>query len=102
MLAFLFGCESKEEPGTIAPPVAAPEEEVVDTESYYIEDDIDDPLYWVTNEYMQAFMQEVKYRDNDYNYTSILDYDGGGPVRLISRLQSHWSGRISSPTRSFS
>ena len=79
MLAFLFGCESKEEPGTIAPPVAAPEEEVVDTESYYIEDDIDDPLYWVTNEYMQAFMQEVKYRDNDYNYTSILDYYGGGP-----------------------
>ena len=82
MLAFLFGCESKEGPGAITPPEAAPEEEVVvpqDTESYYIEDDIDDPLYWVTNEYMQAFMQEVKYRDNDYNYTSILDYDGGGP-----------------------
>lgn len=82
MLAFLFGCESEEGPGTITPPEAAPEEEITspgETESYYIQDDIDDPLYWVTNEYMQAFMQEVKYRDNDYNYTLITNYPGGGP-----------------------
>lgn len=52
MLAFLFGCESEEGPGTITPPEAAPEEEITspgETESYYIQDDIDDPLYWVTN-----------------------------------------------------
>ena len=84
LLASLFGCESKEDTGAIVPPVAAPEEEVENTtpseeEKYYIEDDINDPIYWVTNEYMQAFMQEVKYRDNDYNYTLITNYPGGGP-----------------------
>lgn len=84
ILACLLGCESKEDVGIIVPPVAAPEEEngnstPVEEEKYYIEDDIDDPIYWVTNEYMQAFMQEVKYRDNDYNYTLITNYPGGGP-----------------------
>lgn len=84
LIACLFGCESKEDGGAIVPPTAAPEEETgtttpADEEKYYIEDDIDDPLYWVTNEYMQAFMEEVKYRDNDYNYTLITDYPGGGP-----------------------
>lgn len=84
ILACLLGCESKEDVGIIVPPVAAPEEEngnstPAEEEKYYIEDDIDDPIYWVTNEYMQAFMQEVKYRDNDYNYTLITNYPGGGP-----------------------
>ena len=84
ILACLLGCESKEDVGIIVPPVAAPEEEngnstPAEEEKYYIEDDIDDPVYWVTNEYMQAFMQEVKYRDNDYNYTLITNYPGGGP-----------------------
>ena len=84
LLVSLFGCESKEDVGAITPPVAVPEEEVENTtpaeeEKYYIEDDINDPIYWVTNEYMQAFMQEVKYRDNDYNYTLITNYPGGGP-----------------------
>ena len=81
LLASLFGCESKEDAGaTINPPVAAPEEEIQEEkESYYIEDDINDPLYWVTNEYMQTFMEEVKYRDHDYSYTLIDQYKGGGP-----------------------
>lgn len=85
--ALLCGCETS---GTapIVPPVAAPEEstdtdtgsdEEGDSNPYYIVDDIDDPLYWVTNEYMQAFMEEVKYRDNDYNYTLVTKYPGGGP-----------------------
>ena len=83
-------CEAPEGP-TIKPPVAAPEvdnneggnnegnnNEIAGSE-YYIVDDIDDPLYWVTNEYMQAFMEKVTYRDRDYSRTRITEFEGGGP-----------------------
>lgn len=81
-LALLFGCESKEGT-TITPPVAADENEVENNtsngESYYIEDDIDDPIYWVTNEYMHDFVAKVTYRDRDYAISRIKDFPGGGP-----------------------
>ena len=72
-IALFCCCEAPESP-TIKPPVAAPEEDKGNNEGgnneitgseYYIVDDIDDPLYWVTNEYMQAFMEKVTYKDRD-------------------------------------
>jgi len=86
LAALLCSCE-KPSDTTIVPPVAAPEEDKgnndgdkEDSDSeYYIVDGIDDPLYWVTNEYMQAFMENVTYKDRDYARTRIKDFPGGGP-----------------------
>lgn len=81
-LTLLFGCESKEQP-TITPPIAADEEDIInqnpDNGEYYIKDEIDDPVYWVTNEYMQAFMANVTYTDRNYAVSRIMDFPGGGP-----------------------
>jgi len=35
--------------------------------------------YLVTNPYMQAFMEQVTYRDGDNTYTLITNFPGGGP-----------------------
>ncbi|MBQ3607243.1 MAG: tyrosine-protein phosphatase [Bacteroidales bacterium] len=42
-------------------------------------DEEDEQAYLVTNPYMQAFMEEVTYRDGDNTYTLITNYPGGGP-----------------------
>ena len=82
--ALLCSCETPSD-ATITPPVAAPEEDngngsnEVGENEYYIVDDIDDPIYWVTNEYMQKFMENVTYKDQDYSRTRIKDFPGGGP-----------------------
>lgn len=90
-LVFSCACDSKDDPKDIEPPVAAPEEDngnedeggggdVAGEESeYYITDGVEDPLYWVTNEYMQAFMEQVTYKDRDYSRTRITEFPGGGP-----------------------
>lgn len=90
-LVFSCSCDSKDDPTDIKPPVAAPEggeenvggdggdDEAGDESEYYITDGIDDPLYWVTNEYMQAFMEQVTYKDRDYSRTRITEFPGGGP-----------------------
>lgn len=86
-LALLCSCEEKETP-TIKPPIAAPEIPVTPEDGtgdntsdnpYYIVDDIDDPIYWVTHEYMQDFMEKVTYREKDYVISKIMDFPGGGP-----------------------
>ena len=84
LLALLSACESKESPD-IKPPTAAPETPADSNDSgaegnpYYIEDGIEDPIYWVTNEYMHDFMAKVTYRDRDYTISRIKDFPGGGP-----------------------
>lgn len=86
LAAFLCSCDKPADP-TIDPPVAAPEEDKgsnegdkTETDSeYYIVDGIDDPIYWVTNEYVQAFMEKVTYREKDYTISRIKEFDGGGP-----------------------
>lgn len=42
-------------------------------------DEEDEQTYLVTNPYMQAFMEDVTYRDGDNTYTLITNYPGGGP-----------------------
>ena len=37
------------------------------------------PCYLVTNPYVQKYMEEVQYGDLDFSFTSIFDYEGGGP-----------------------
>ena len=87
-LALCLACESKEEGHVIKPPVAAPEtpetpgDNTGDNTSgnpYYIEDGIDDPIYWVTNEYMQDFMEKVTYKEKNYSVSRIMEFPGGGP-----------------------
>ena len=85
-LVLCLACDSKEEGHVIKPPVAAPETpedntgENTDGENpYYIVDDIDDPIYWVTNEYMQDFMAKVTYSEKNYSVSRIKDFPGGGP-----------------------
>ena len=85
-LALCLACESKEEGHVIKPPVAAPETpENPDSgnntsdNQYYIEDGINDPIYWVTNEYMQDFMEKVTYKEKNYTVSRIMEFPGGGP-----------------------
>ena len=87
-LALCLACDSKEEGHVIKPPVAAPEtpENPGDNaggstsdNQYYIEDGIDDPIYWVTNEYMQDFMEKVTYKEKNYTVSRIMEFPGGGP-----------------------
>ena len=86
-LALCLACDSKEEGHVIKPPIAAPEtpdtpgDNTGDTSEnlYYIEDGIDDPIYWVTNEYMQDFMEKVTYNEKNYSTSRIKDFPGGGP-----------------------
>lgn len=87
LLAVLCACKEKEAP-VIKPPIAAPEIPVTPEDGtgdntsdnpYYIVDDIDDPIYWVTHEYMQDFMEKVTYREKDYVISKIMDFPGGGP-----------------------
>lgn len=71
----------------IKPPIAAPEtpdtpgDNTGETSDnlYYIEDGIEDPIYWVTNEYMQDFMEKVTYNEKNYSTSRIKDFPGGGP-----------------------
>ena len=87
-LVLCLACESKEEGHVIKPPIAAPEtpetpgDNTGDNTSgnpYYIEDGIDDPIYWVTNEYMQDFMEKVTYKEKNYTVSRIMEFPGGGP-----------------------
>lgn len=83
LLALFCNCESKEQP-VITPPIAAPENQKPETDNkqeettYYLQDG-DDPIYWVTNDYMQAFMAQVTYTDRNYVVSRIKDFPGGGP-----------------------
>ena len=81
IVSVLLGCEAKD-PTPITPPVAAPEDsgatDKTDGEVYYLQDG-DDPIYWVTNEYMQDFMAKVAYMDRNYTVSRIKDFPGGGP-----------------------
>ena len=87
-LALCLACDSKEEGHVIKPPVAAPETPEnpggnaggnTSDNLYYIEDGIDDPIYWVTNEYMQDFMEQVTYGERNYTVSKIMNFPGGGP-----------------------
>ena len=86
-LALCLACDSKEDSHVIKPPIAAPETPDTPEDNtggtsdnlYYIEDGIEDPIYWVTNEYMQDFMEKVTYGERNYSTSRIKDFPGGGP-----------------------
>ena len=86
-LALCLACDSKEDSHVIKPPIAAPETPDTPEDNtggtsdnlYYIEDGIEDPIYWVTNEYMQDFMEKVTYSEKNYTVSRIKDFPGGGP-----------------------
>ena len=85
ILLSLFSLISCEKPNSaptggdkVAAPEEKPEDKPIEPGEYYLADG-DDPIYWVTNEYMQAFMQSVTYQDRNYTNTRILDFPGGGP-----------------------
>lgn len=58
-------------------------------------------VYQVTNPYMQAFVEEVKYPDRDYSYTRITDYPGGGPgeADIPPSVLLKWTPSASGPVK---
>ena len=63
--------ENPEQPQIPETPQTPEEPEELDNSSF--------PTYCVTNSYVQAYMEGVKYTDWDFSATQVFNYEGGGP-----------------------
>lgn len=95
LLSALLLCCEKPAPGFIVPLPGSDDDQKEETVKPEEQEPVtptppeeDEQAYLVTNPFMQAFMEEVTYRDGDNTYTLITGYPGGGPgVRTAWRFR---------------
>ena len=88
LLPLLLGCSSSNNGFVVPEPThkeAAPEDSKDDTQdpqnpgTQEEENQVPANAILVTNSYMEKYLEEVHYPEDDWSYTKILDYPGGGP-----------------------